>query len=39
MGAHGSQPFQGVKDLLLFAVLGFIDHLGFLGKVGHPLLG
>jgi hypothetical protein len=22
-----------------FAILGFIDYLGFLGEIGHPLLG
>jgi len=39
MGTHGGQPLQGLKDLLPFAILGFIDYLGFLGQIGHPLLG
>jgi len=39
IGTHGQKPIEGIKDLLLFAVLGFIDHLGILGKIGHPLLG
>jgi hypothetical protein len=28
-----------MKDLLLFAVRGFIEHLGLLVQIGHPLLG
>ena len=33
------QPFEGVKDLLFFPILGFIDNLGLSRQVSHPLLG
>jgi len=39
MGSHGGQPLQGLKDLLPFAILGFIDYLGFLGQIGPHSLG
>jgi hypothetical protein len=39
MGTHGREPFEGIKDLFLFAILGFIDHPGLLVQIGHPLLG
>ncbi|OGP65228.1 MAG: hypothetical protein A2170_03440 [Deltaproteobacteria bacterium RBG_13_53_10] len=31
------KPLNGIKDLLRFAVLGFIDHLGLLVQIGYPL--
>ena len=31
------KPFNGVKDLLRFAVFGFIDPLGLLVQIGYPL--
>jgi hypothetical protein len=34
MGTHDRNPFEGIKDLLLFAVLGFIDYLGLLVQIG-----
>ena len=37
MGAHGSNPFQGVKDLLLFAVLRLVNNLGFFRDIGIDL--
>ncbi|MBA7665476.1 hypothetical protein ES703_73546 [subsurface metagenome] len=39
MGAHGRQPFEGVKDLLLFSVLRLVNDFGLLWNVGHSLLG
>jgi len=39
MGAHGGQPLQCLKDLLLLPILGLIDHVGLLGQIGYPLLG
>ena len=39
MGAHGGNPFQGGKDLLLFPILRFIDNLGLFRDVSYPLLG
>ena len=38
MGAHSGNPFQGVKDLLLFAVLRLVNNLGFFLDIGHPFL-
>ena len=38
-GIHGRKLFEGIKDLLLFALLGFIDRLGLLGKLDHPPIG
>ena len=39
MRTHGSEPFEGVEDLLLFPILGLIDDGGFLRDVSHSLLG
>ena len=39
MGAHGSQPFHGGKDLACLFVLGRIDDLPFLFQILHPFLG
>jgi hypothetical protein len=39
MGAHGCQPLQGIKDILLFSVFGPVKDLGFLRNIGHSLLG
>lgn len=36
IGTHGRKPIEGIKDLILFVVLGFIDRLGLLGKIGSP---
>ena len=38
MGAHGGEPFQGVKYLLLLPILGFIDNFGLTRQVSQPLL-
>ena len=41
MGTHGGQPLQCLKDLFLFVVSRSPSRtgLGFVGQVGHPLLG
>jgi hypothetical protein len=39
---HGNPWWQTTsrpQRLSPFAILGFIDYLGFLGEIGHPLLG
>jgi len=38
MGAHGCQPLQGIKHILLFSVFGPVKGLGFLRNIGHSLL-
>jgi hypothetical protein len=38
MRAHGCQPLQGIKHILLFPVLGPIKDLGFFRNTDHPLL-
>jgi len=35
---HGIDPFQSVKDLLLFPVLRLVNNLGFFRDICHPLL-
>jgi len=39
MGAHGSDPLQSIKDLLLFSVFRLVNDFGLLWNVGHSLLG
>ena len=39
MRTHGGEPLQRIKGLLVFSILRSEEHLGFIGKVGHPLLG
>jgi hypothetical protein len=34
-----SEPLQRVEVFLILSVLGPVNHLGFIGDVGHPLLG
>jgi len=39
LAAHGGQPFEGVKNLLLFPIFRFIDSLGLFRDLSHSLLG
>ena len=38
MRTHGCKLFDDIKGLFLFAVLGFLDHVGLFWQIGHPLL-
>jgi len=38
MRTHGCKLFDDIKDPFLFAVLGFIGHVGLFWQIGHPLL-
>lgn len=39
MGTHSGQPFKGIKGFFLFIIFRFVNNLGFLGDIGHSLLG
>jgi hypothetical protein len=39
VGTHGIEPFEGIKDLLIFPILGLVDDLVFFRDLSHSLLG
>ena len=39
MRCHSRKPIEGIKDLFHLSVFGLVEDSGFLGKIGHPLLG